>query len=111
MRAALTHGAERALAVARHAGLKTLVVQDAGDQIANILFVVDDQNFRRHEQSVLAHPLRLSLAHVFCFNGNASMTSRPAPLLLCIFQDDFAAMVFHDLAHDGQPQPVPLRGS
>ena len=39
---------ERAVAVVRGAGLVALVAQDAGDQLANVFFVVDDQNVRRH---------------------------------------------------------------
>ena len=39
---------QRGVAVARGAGLVTLVAQYAGDELADVFLVVDDQNIRRH---------------------------------------------------------------
>ena len=61
LRAALAHGGERRLAVAGDARLIAFVLEDARDQVADVLLVVDDQDLsRRLRRSVLAHPLTLS---------------------------------------------------
>ena len=39
---------ERAVAVVRRAGLMALVAQDTGDEFADVFFVVDDEDVRRH---------------------------------------------------------------
>ena len=41
-------GGERGIAVVRQAGLIALVLEDAGNELPNIRFVVDDQNVRCH---------------------------------------------------------------
>ena len=108
LRPALPHGAEGAFAVARHTGLETLVVQDAGDQIADVLFVVDDQNLRRHEQSVLAHPLRPFSRTLFCFKGNASVTCAPRPSSSAsskTISPPWSSMILRTMA---RPRPVPF---
>ena len=46
---------QRGFAIARDAGGIALVVQDARDQVADVFLVVDDQDFRRDQRSVLAH--------------------------------------------------------
>ena len=39
---------QRAVAVMRGARFVPFVAENAGDEFANVLFVVDDQNVRRH---------------------------------------------------------------
>ena len=55
LRTAGPDGGQRGFGIARDAGGIALVLQDSRDQIANILFVIDDQDFRRDQRSVFAH--------------------------------------------------------
>src|SRR3546814_2192166 len=48
-RAALTDRLERSVAVGSGARLIAFVLHDPGDQFANVTFVVDDQNIKRHD--------------------------------------------------------------
>src|SRR5205807_4248416 len=54
IRPARRDGRERRVAVARGARLIALVLQDTGDQFANIRLVIDDQNIRRHHSPAAA---------------------------------------------------------
>src|SRR5258708_29337736 len=53
MRAAVGNFRQRRIAVTRSPGRKTLVVKNAGNQITNICFVIDNEN-------VISHGSRLS---------------------------------------------------
>jgi len=48
MRPARRDGGDRLVGVARHARLMALVLQDSGDQLADVVFVIDDENVSGH---------------------------------------------------------------
>ncbi len=48
MRASIGDLGQRRIAVARRAGVEAFVLQNARDEVANIGFVVDDQNVTGH---------------------------------------------------------------
>ena len=66
--AARAHGRQRRFTVARGAGGIALVGEDARDQVADIGLIIDDQNFRRDQRSVLAH------LPVLCLSGLAAVS-------------------------------------
>ena len=49
MRPARVDRRHRLIRIARHARAMTLILQDAGDELADVLFVVDDENVSNHQ--------------------------------------------------------------
>ncbi len=110
VRAARYDGGERVVAVARGACAIALVLQNTGDQIADIGLIVDDQNFTGHIETHLSSLLsdqlfsgrgRLGLA------GGGELHAHPGAALSGNFvggvaQLDAAAMVFDDSPDDGE---------
>ena len=113
LRPAHAHGLQRTVAVARDACIEPFVTQNACDQIADILLVVDDENFRRHQQSVLTHatPTRTSVfgsRAIFCRNGNESLTSAPvssSSRSASVTSPPWSSRIFFTMA---RPRPVPF---
>src|SRR5208337_1838845 len=60
-------GRQRFVGVARRARLVALVLQDAADKLANVVFVVDDQNVCSHQR-----------VPVFSSRGSAASPEAPA---------------------------------
>src|SRR5581483_2556068 len=46
-------GGERFVAVARGTGVVALILQDARDQLADVGFIIDDENVGRHDLSLV----------------------------------------------------------
>src|SRR5512146_1527190 len=80
MRPPLPKRHERGIAVRGDTGIVTLVAQNPRNQIADVLLVVHDEDFRRHQRPVLAHysyPLFPSLIHACLFAATAAPTGPP----------------------------------
>ena len=106
--------AERVVAVARRARGVALVLQDAGDQLADVGFVVDDENVGRHDYRSLMSQLSCA---VFRFGRRSRRRPRsrrepqphpgaalPGTLVGGIAQLDAAAVLLQDPADDGETE-------
>ena len=109
-------GAERLVAVARGAGAVALVLQDARDQIADIRFVVDDQDIGCHDLTVA----RIYIGYSAAVRGSTAGcggrkrlrdeaqlhpgAARARNLLGRVAQLEAAAMFFENAADDGEAE-------
>ena len=107
------HGVERVVAVARGAGAVALVLQDARDQLADIGFVVDDENIGRHDQLTVSRGLRAGVGRRRRrgFRGEAQPhpgAARARNLLRGVAQLDAPAVLLENAADDGEAEPGAL---
>ena len=108
-------GGQRLVAVARGARAVAFVLQDAGDQFADIGFVVDDEDVGRHDRySLLPCECRRLAAASERSTGSAREAqlhpgaARARDLVGGIAQFDAAAVLFENRPTIARPRPVPF---
>ena len=106
------HGGQRVVAVARGARAVAFVLQDAGDQLADIGFVVDDEDVGCHDQphrlAALA-PARRRRRRGSAVKRSCIQAPRaPGNLLGRVAQFDAPAVLLENAADDGEAKPGAL---
>ena len=99
-------GRQRRFGVAGGADRIALVLQDAGDQLADVGLVVDDQNVAGHAHASfkLSRGLRAVRRGRRARRRKRAATTRAPGAWRGVGQDQLAAVVFHDPLDDGQAQ-------
>ena len=106
-----TDRSQRFVAVGGGAGAVAFVLQDAGDQFADVRLIIDDQDIGRHDQTV-------ALCGSAGFGGGRDRLRRKAQLhpgaararnhLRGVPQLETPAVLFENASDDGEPEPGAL---
>ena len=128
MRTPLLDGAQGLVAIARQAGRMAFVLENSGDQFADVVLVVDDKDVSSHLllPQCLVFQFRLHAAGMAGRRGGAALGPAAcnadgqadanlgaargvfARLERRVFEEERAAVLFDDLLHDRKPETCAL---